>query len=184
MLGHELVVRDVDEQVLFLESLDDGREDDGDDFERRGRDAGLADEDAGVEVVLADVLGEGAHLLDADGGFGGEFDPDGADLGEWGRGRVRGQWGVFLEHAGRGFEGCGHFAPVWRAAGIGEPGTEFVEGDADFFFGELVALVINGQSSNKLILVFDGRVEGVFGCGALLLYLDTSRGPCAMLAIV
>lgn len=72
---------DIDQQILLLKRFDDGRENDGDDFERGGRDGGLGDQDAGVEFVLADVLGEGAHLLDADAGVGGEFDPDGADLG-------------------------------------------------------------------------------------------------------
>lgn len=67
----------------------------GDDFERGGRDGGLRDEDAGVKLVLVDVLGEGAHLFDADAGVGAEFDPDGADLREGGRVGLCGEGGVF-----------------------------------------------------------------------------------------
>ena len=77
------MVRDIDQQILLLERLDDGREDDRDDFQRGGRDGCLCYEDAGVEFVPGDVLGEGAHLLYADAGVRGEFDPDGADLGLW-----------------------------------------------------------------------------------------------------
>ena len=102
-------MRDVDQQILLLERLDDGREDDGDDFEGGGRDGGLRDEDAGVELVLLDVLSEGAHLLDADAGVGGEFDPDGADLGlRGGLGFCR-YGGVFGEHGIGGSEGRAHF---------------------------------------------------------------------------
>lgn len=107
--GHELVVRDVDQQVLLLERLDDVRLDGGDDLERGGGDGGLRDEDARVELVLVDVLGEGAHLLDADAGVGAEFDPDGADLRERGRVGFRGESGVFGEHGVGGFEGGVHF---------------------------------------------------------------------------
>ena len=81
MRRHQLMMRNIHQQILLLERLDNRREHDGDDFERGGRDGGLRDEDAGVEFVLGDVVGEGAHLLDADAGVGGEFDPDGADLG-------------------------------------------------------------------------------------------------------
>lgn len=109
MRGHELVVRDVDQQVLLLERLDDVRLDGGDDLERGGGDGGLRDEDARVELVLVDVLGEGAHLLDADAGVGAEFDPDGADLRERGRVGFRGEGGVFGEHGVGGFEGGVHF---------------------------------------------------------------------------
>ena len=77
------MMRDVDQQILLLERLDDVRLDGGDDFQGGGRDGGLGDEDAAVEFVLIDVLGEGAHLFDADAEVGAEFDPDGADLREW-----------------------------------------------------------------------------------------------------
>lgn len=88
------MLRDVDQQILLLERLDDVRLHGGDDFQGCGRDGGLRDEDAGVELVLVDVLGEGAHLLDADAGVGAEFDPDGADLRERGRVGLCGDGGV------------------------------------------------------------------------------------------
>lgn len=62
-----------------------------------------------MEFVLVNVLGEGAHLLDADAGVGAEFDPDGADLWEGGRVGFCGEGGVFGEHGVGGFEGCVHF---------------------------------------------------------------------------
>lgn len=62
-----------------------------------------------MELVLGDMLGKGAHLLDANTWLGGEFDPDGADFGD----RVGvggGGFGrVFGEHGVGGFEGDGHF---------------------------------------------------------------------------
>ena len=102
VLGHELVVGDVDEEVLLLERFDDVGQHDGDDLQRGGRDAGLADENAGEEIVLGDVLGKGAHLLDPDGQLGGEFDPDGADLRRGRRVSRRGERGVFGQHGRRG----------------------------------------------------------------------------------
>lgn len=104
--------RDIDQQVDFLKSLDDAGEHDGDNLEGGRGDGGLGDEDAGVEVVGGDMLGEGAHLLDADGGVGGEFDPDGADGGGL-RGGVMGGGrgdGVFDQHCFGGFGLEGHFA--------------------------------------------------------------------------
>lgn len=103
------MVRDVHQQILFLEELDDRRQRGGHEFERRGCDGGLRYEDAGVEVVVGDEVDEGAHLFDADAGFRREFDPDRADgggfgLGVGGRGR-----GVFLEHLRRGAGGEVHF---------------------------------------------------------------------------
>lgn len=79
MLGHELMVGDVDEQILLLEGLNDGGQHDGDDLQGGGRDGCLGDEDASVEIVLVDVLGKGAHLLDPDGRLRAEFDPHGPD---------------------------------------------------------------------------------------------------------
>ena len=95
MRGHQLVMRDVDQQILLLERLDDVGLDGGNDLQGGGRDGCLRDEDAGVEFVLVDVLGEGAHLFDADAGVGAEFDPDGADLGERVRLGLGGEGGVF-----------------------------------------------------------------------------------------
>lgn len=101
-------MRNIDQQILFLEGLDDGWENDGDDLERGGGDGGLCDEDAGLEFVLVDVLGEGAHLLYAYAGVRGEFDPDGADLGLRGRFGFRRYGGVFCKHGVGGFEGGIH----------------------------------------------------------------------------
>ncbi len=95
------MVRDINQQILFLKRLYYRRQYDGYDLEGRGSYGRLRDENAGVKVVLRDVLREGAHLFYADRGFRAEFDPDGADLG----GRVRGGigWkGVFFEHGARG----------------------------------------------------------------------------------
>ena len=122
------MVRDVDEQILLLERLDDGRQDDRDDLERGGRDGGLGDEDTGVELVLGDVLREGAHLLDADAGIGGEFDPDGADLGE-GRGvGFGGQGGVFGQHGVGGAEGGVHLFAAARWVSSSASSTGWVLG--------------------------------------------------------
>ena len=102
-------MRDIDQQILLLERFQHGGEDDGDDLERGGGDCGLGDEDAAVEGVGVDVLGEGAHFLDADVEGFGEFDPDGAAV--WfgvGHG-FGGEGGVFREHGGGGGGLEGHF---------------------------------------------------------------------------
>ncbi len=122
-------MRNVDQEVLLLERLDDGGQDDGDDLEGGGRDGGLGDEDAGEELVLGDVLGEGAHLLDADAGVGGEFDPDGADLGLRGRVRLCGEGGVFGEHGVGGAEGGVHFFAAGR--GVSGSGWRLSGGGTD-----------------------------------------------------
>lgn len=99
VLGHELVMGDVDQQILLLKGLDDGGQHDGDDLQGRGRDGCLGDEDAGVEIVLIDVLGKLSHLLDPDGRVGAELDPDGPDRRwRWGRIGRSGDVGVFLYH--------------------------------------------------------------------------------------
>ena len=69
-----------------------------------------------MEFVLGDVVGEGAHLLDADAGVGGEFDPDGADLGLGGGVGFGGYGGVFGDHGVGGAEGGVHFL---AAGGLG-----------------------------------------------------------------
>lgn len=116
VLGHELVVGDVDEEILLLKRLDHGGQHHGHDLHRRGGDGVLRHQDPRVEVVLADVLREGPHLLDPDAFVRAELDPDGADRG-WGRGRLRGggEHAVFLDHGLRGARGEGHFF----AAGLG-----------------------------------------------------------------
>ena len=110
----QFVLGDVDEQILLVEHLDDGGQHRGDDFEGRGGDADGGDEDARVEVVLRDVVGEGAELFDADGVVAVEFDPDGADggLGAGGFAGGRGGVGVFVEHGLGGAGGEVHFAPA------------------------------------------------------------------------
>ena len=102
-------MRDIHQQILFQECLDDPRAQDLDDFQRRGCNVGLGDEDPCVEIVLRDVVPEVAHLFDADGGVGGEFDPDGADFGFRGWVPRGGEGGVFGEHFGGGARGEGHF---------------------------------------------------------------------------
>lgn len=101
---------DVDQQILFLKGLDDGRQHHGDDLQGGRRDGCLGDEDTGVEVMLADVLGEGSHLLDPDGGLGAEFDPDGPYRR---RRRIRvgrgGEVSVFLYHGDSRAGGKCHF---------------------------------------------------------------------------
>ena len=79
------MMRDIHQQILLLERFQyqalrllRG----GYDLQGRGCNAGLGDVDAPREIVGADVLGELAHLFYADRRFGGEVDPDGADLGE------------------------------------------------------------------------------------------------------
>lgn len=65
-----------------------------------------------MEFVLVDVLRESAHLLYADAGVRGEFDPDGADLGLGVWVGFGGYGGVFGEHGVGGSEGCVHFLPA------------------------------------------------------------------------
>lgn len=91
------MVRNIHQQVLLLERLDNRRQHNRDDFQRRGRDRGLRDEYTGVEVVLRDVLRKGTHLFYANRGLRAEFNPDDADLSGGVRGGV-GCGGVFFEH--------------------------------------------------------------------------------------
>ena len=67
-----------------------------------------------MEFVLVDVLGESAHLFYADAGVGGEFDPDGADLGLRIGFSFCGYGGVFCKHGVSGSEGGGHFLAAGR----------------------------------------------------------------------
>lgn len=129
MFRYELVLRDVHEQILLLKGLNDAGQYDRHDLQRRGRDTLLGDEDACVKVVLVDVLRKGAHLLNADGGFSAEFDPDGADGSGWCRIDGGGQRGVFLDHGRRGFEGGGHLLAVGATERVGEARAKFIEAD-------------------------------------------------------
>ncbi len=138
--------------------------------------------------MLGDVLGEGAHLLDADAGVGGEFDPDGADLGLRGRVRLCGEGGVFGEHGVGGAEGRVHFFAAGRGlvgvggdlggegadrlrrtAGIGVVSAEVVEGYLNFFFADFVALI--GDVSGVLV---EERRGGLYPVLAHLMY----GSPC------
>lgn len=114
-----------------MERLDDGRENDGDDFQRGGRDGGLRDEDAGVEFVLTDVLGEGAHLLYADADVGGEFDPDGADLGLRVGVGFGGYGGVFCKHGVGGSERGVHFLAAGGRVSVWSYTLMFGGGEVD-----------------------------------------------------
>lgn len=102
-------MRNIDQQILLLECLDDGRENDRDDFQRGRGNGCLCDENTGVEFVLVDVLGESAHLFYADAGVGGEFDPDGANLGLRVGIGFCGYGSVFCKHGVGGSEGGVHF---------------------------------------------------------------------------
>ena len=102
-------------------------------FSAAGSDALLCDQDARLEIVRVDVLGEVAHLFDADGGVSAELDPDGADGRErvWGGGR--GERGVFLQHGRGGFERGRHLLAIGGAKRVSETGAKLVEGDGSFF---------------------------------------------------
>ena len=116
MLRHQLVVRDVHQQILFLERLDDLGQHGRDHFERGRRDGCHGHEDAGREVVGVDVVREGAHLFDPDRAVVAEFHADGSDRGRGGVAVVggRGEGGVLLEHGGGGIGLEGHeFATDW-----------------------------------------------------------------------
>ena len=88
-----------------------------------------------MEIVLVDVLREGAHLFDADGGVGAEFNPDGTDCGSGVGIGGCGQGSIFFDHGSGGFEGGGHFFAIGAAERVGEAGAEFVKGDGFFVFG-------------------------------------------------
>lgn len=98
VFGDQLVLSDVDQQILLLEDLDvDGQVESL--LQRGSRHGRARDVHAAVVVAVEEPLGVGAQLLDADGGFGAEFDEDGADC--WGAGdgvRFCGEGGVFGHH--------------------------------------------------------------------------------------
>lgn len=88
---------------MLLERLEDGREHDGDDFERRRGNGHLGDQDAGMKIMLCDVLREVSHLFDPDSSFGTKFYPDCPDGGGCGVGVGSGGGGsVFFQHGGCG----------------------------------------------------------------------------------
>lgn len=75
-------MRNIDQQIRLLERLDHVARYSRHDLRGGGGNGTLGNHDTGVEFVLVDMVGEGAHLLYADGGVGAEFDPDSADC--WG----------------------------------------------------------------------------------------------------
>ena len=80
------MMRDIHKQITFLERLQKHPilQRRRYNLERCRRDTALRDIDPGFEIVGADVVCESAELFDADVGFGGEIDEDGADLGRRG----------------------------------------------------------------------------------------------------
>lgn len=105
MFRDKLVAGDVNEQILLLEVLADAAGQGTEEADGGGRDGGLGDEDARVEVVLVDEVVEGAHLLGADAaGVRAELDVDGTAVGLGRRVRFAREGGVF---GGHGFCGTG-----------------------------------------------------------------------------
>lgn len=82
VLGNQLVARNIDQQILFLEMLADVVGETGEQTDGGRRDGGLRDEESSVDVALADDVVEGAHLLGADArGVGAEVHVDYAAVG-------------------------------------------------------------------------------------------------------
>lgn len=80
MLGNQLVLGDVDEQILLGEKLNsDGQV--GRLLHSRSAGSGHGNVDAGIVVAIVKELSEGAQVLDTDGGLCAEFDVDCADGG-------------------------------------------------------------------------------------------------------
>ena len=102
MLGYQLVLGNVDQQVALQKDLDNARQHGGDDLHGSRSGVARADEDARMEVLAVDGMCEGAHVLDSNVTFSVEFHPEGADGS-----RLVGGWSVLLDHvgAGVGFEG-------------------------------------------------------------------------------
>lgn len=117
VLGHQLVLGDVDQQVLLEKGLEGGVDaGPGAHGPARGRgERGLGHEDADLVVVLGAEVGEFLHGAGTDAtGLGAELDPDGAALG----GRVGvgrgGRRGVLLDHVGGGAGGELHLAAAGK----------------------------------------------------------------------
>lgn len=69
-------MRDIHQQILLLERLDHGGQHHRYNLQRRRGDGRLCDEDAGVEIMLVDVLRKRTHLLHPNTELRAEFDPD------------------------------------------------------------------------------------------------------------
>jgi len=99
VLGDELVAGDVNQQVLLLEVLTDATGYAAQQAHGGGRDRGLRNENAGVEVALVDDVVESAHLLGADARrVRAEVDIDRAAVGLGGRVRFARQRSVLHLH--------------------------------------------------------------------------------------
>lgn len=95
------MVCNVDQQILLQETLNSTfARDSWDDLEGCRGDIDVGDEDTGMEVILCEVLSEGAHLLNTNVGVRKELDPNRANV--WG-GRIGIVWrdriGVSLHHS-------------------------------------------------------------------------------------
>lgn len=106
VLGHELVVGDVDQQIFLEEALDLGvLRGDRHDLAGLGGQRDGGDEDAGFELVIGAVGDEFLHDRDTDGTLlGAELDPDGAAFGSGVGVGGRGRGGELFDH---GFGGTG-----------------------------------------------------------------------------
>ena len=110
-------MRDINQEIFLLEGLDHVFFDGGSDFGGGSCGRVLRDEDTCMEFVFADVVGEGAHLLDADAGIvRGKFDPDSANIGSGRWITFGGTGSVFLEHGGRGTGRKVHFPAAARGS--------------------------------------------------------------------
>lgn len=77
MFRDEFVMGDIDDEVLFQEGLDDGRQHRRDQLDRGRGHATGRNEDARVVTPFLDMMGKGPHLLDPDGLLVHELHPDG-----------------------------------------------------------------------------------------------------------
>lgn len=119
MLGHEVVLADVDEKVLLAKDFHDGRQDGRNDFERGACWCDLGDENARVVVLFAQQLREVLDVFDSDIALIGKLDVNVSDLclflGLVGSCERR----VFFDH-GCGRSRCkGHFRSLRDSALVG-----------------------------------------------------------------
>lgn len=140
MLRHKLVLRNINQQIILLEQLNLSRLHRWYNLHCGGRDADSGDTDAGVIVVLGDVMAELPHLLDTEFAVSVELYPDCADLRFWVQVLGRGRICVLRDHGGRRARGERHLNAIGPALGVCEALLKLGEGDVDFFFCEFVAL--------------------------------------------
>jgi len=107
VLGHKLVVRNVDEQILLEKALNERElRGDGHDLAGLRGEGDGGNQNAGLEVVLGAVLDKLLHHANADRGlFRAELNPDRAAL-RLRVGVLRGRWrGELLDHCFAGASG-------------------------------------------------------------------------------